>query len=224
MPDMLTSQGSDTIENGQLGQDLVPPEILYSQPGRNGRVFLRHGDPSTSSTGSTRYLPQFPKPPIVIPPLQLFDSAGRVFRLDLLAEYKINGSIKYWFDKNSMPENYLGGVDYIGEMLQDLPNDNSAALESVASALPVDDMAAAYQVPVQSQHPGLGVFPHNNRNAEYRNYGAREQMYSNTEFAATVPTPEILNTPDVVSGYGNSGKSALQLRLAHSNSALAADV
>lgn len=214
MPDMVTSQESNTLENGQLVQGLLPPLVLYSQPGRNGRVFMRHGDPSTSSTGSTSYLPQFPKPPIVSPPIQLFDDTGRVFRLDLLAEYRIGGSIKYWFDENPMPDNYLEGVDYIGEMLRDLPNDKSAAQESAASTLPVDDIAARDRLSVQSQHPGFGVFPPNNRNPANRNYGARWGIYFDTEFSATVPPPEVLNTADVVSGYGNSGKLALRLRSA----------
>lgn len=223
MPDTATSQRSDTVENSRLKQDLVPPLALYSEPERNGRIFLRHGDPSTSSTGSTRYLPQFPQPPVVCPPLQLFDSAGRVFRLDLLAEYRIGGSIKYWFDENPMPETFVEGVDYVGELLQDLPNDNPVALESVARTLPFDDMAAKYRVPSQSQNPEYSVFPPYDLNTEYRNDGVREQIYSDSKLTATVPPADVLNTADVVSGHGNSGKLALQLRSAHSNSASAAD-
>lgn len=223
MPDTVTSQRSDTVENSRLEQGLVPPLALYSAPERNGRIFLRHGDPSTSSTGSTSYLPQFPKPPVVSPPLQLFDSTGRVFRLDLLAEYRIGGSIKYWFDENPMPETYVEGFDYVGKLLQDLPNDNPVALESVARTLPFDDMATRYRVPAQSQHPEYSVFPPYNLNTEYRNDGVREQIYSDSELTATVPPADVLNTADVDSGHGNSGKLALRLRSAHSNSASAAD-
>lgn len=225
MPDTTTSPRSDALENAKLDEGPIYPSALYLQPGCNGRIFLRHGYPSTSRMGSTRYVPQFPQPPIVSPPLKLFDADGRLFRLDLLAEYRIGGCIKYWLDENPMPESYVEGFDYIGEMLRDMPNDSSAARESGASILPVDGMAARYLVPAQSQQPGFqeGVFTPNERNAEYGNYGARGQMNSDTELTATVPPAYVLNTADGVSGHGNSGKLSLRLRSAHSNGASAAD-
>lgn len=225
MPDTVTSPRSDALENDELGKGLVHPLALYSQPGCNGRIFLRQGYPSTSRTGSTRYIPQFPKPPIESPPIELFDGAGRVFRLDLLAEYRIGGSIKYWLDENPMPEPYVEGVDYLGELLRSVPDDSSAALESGASILPVGDMAVRHQVPAHSQHLGFqqGAFTPNERNAEYRNYGARRQIYPDIGLTAIVPPDYALNTADVVSGHGNPGKLSMRLRLAHSNGASAAN-
>lgn len=225
MPDTTTAPRSDALENGKPEKGPIHPLALYSQPGCNGRIFLRHGYPSTSRMGSTRYVPQFPQPPIVSPPLKLFDGAGRVFRLDLLAEYRIGGSIKYWFDEDPMPESYVEGVDYIGEMLRDMPNDSSAALESGASILPVDDMPPRYLVPAQSQQPGFqeDFFNPNERNTEYRSYEARGQMNSDIELTATVPPAYVLNTTDGVSGHENSGKLSLGLRSAHFNGASATD-
>lgn len=227
MPDTTMTPRGDALENGisQLGQGLVPPLALYSQQGCKGRIFLRHGYPSTSRMGSTRYVPQFPSPPIVSPPLQLFDDASRVFRLDLLVQYKIGGSIKYWLDENTTPEPYIEGFDYLGEILRNPPIDNSAALESGPSTIPVDGMAARNLVPSQSQHTGFqeSFFTPNEQNVEYRNYGARNQIYFDIGLTATVPTAYTLGTADAASGLGNSGKLSLRSHSTHSNGKSAAD-
>lgn len=129
MPDTIAIPSSDAPENGncqisQPGQGSIYPSALYSQPGCNGRIFLRDGDSSTTIIDSTRYSPQFPDPLIVIPPLKLFDRAGRMFCLDLEKPYVPGKGIWYWLNENPNPETYVEGVDYIGELLRHAYNEN----------------------------------------------------------------------------------------------------
>ena len=227
MPDTTTIPRGDALicEISQPGQGLLAPWELYSQPGCNGRIFLRQGYPSTSRIGSTRYVPQFPNPPIVSPPLQLFDSAGRVFRLDFLVQYRLGESIRYWLDENPKPEPYVDGVDYIGEILRSSPSDNLAVVESEPRTMPVDCMAVGYMVPAQNPYSGFqeDSFTPNEREVDYRNNGKRRQTYSDTGLIVRVPPAYVLKTAHVVSGRGNSGKLSLRSHSTHSNGTSAAD-
>ena len=185
-----------------------PPLELYTEPECKGMMFINHGHPNTTRMGSATYVPQFSIPPIVTPPLELFDAAGRVFRLDLLEISMPGESIRYWIDENPLPELYVEGVDYIGELLRHSPNNNSAALESFQSTIPVDDMTATYPVPAQSQHQGFqeGILNIDQRNFEDRNWGPQRQIYEDLGSVFTIPPVYGLNKGVAAPGLGNSGK------------------
>lgn len=127
MPDTNTTPSGDDFGNEicqiPRHEGFLPPVALYTERECKGRVFLRHGHPSTTRMDSGTYVP------IVYPPIKLFDGAGRVFRLDLLESYMPGESIRYWIDYSSQPDLYVQGADYIGELHRNPQNDSSAALE-----------------------------------------------------------------------------------------------
>lgn len=127
MPDTNDSPSGDNFGNEicqiPRHEGFVPPSALFTERECKGRVFLRHGHPSTTRMDSGTYVP------IIYPPIKLFDGAGRVFRLDLLEPYVAGESIRYCIDYSSQTDLDVKGVDYIEELHRNPQNDNSAAQE-----------------------------------------------------------------------------------------------
>lgn len=128
MPDTNKSpsgddSGNETCQISRNEGSILPP-ALYTERGRKGMVFLRHGHPTTTRMDSATYAP------VVYPPLKLFDGSGREFRLDLREPYKPGTSVRYWIDHNSRPDLYVKRFEYIRELHQNPQNDNLAAQEN----------------------------------------------------------------------------------------------
>ncbi|MCJ1346793.1 hypothetical protein MMC31_005011 [Peltigera leucophlebia] len=199
------------IHRGSKPEAFVPPMRLYTETGCKGRVFLEHGHPRTTRMGSATYIPQFARPFVVNPPLELFDADGRTFRLDLLENYTPGGSIRYWIDANYQPELYPG-IDYIGDLLHLLrtsPNDNSAALESLQNTPALGDKSNP--TPTQGHQQGFqqGFLNIHERNFEDGNWGAQGQSSGGIGMAPVGPSVYGLEAGNDASRVGNSGKLLL---------------
>lgn len=192
-------------------EEFDPPLVLYTKLGRVGRVFLRHCHPWATSMDSAMYIPQFPIPLLLSPPVELFDESGRVFRLDLLETYRPGWGIRYWVDDNYQPEMYVPGIDYLGDLVRSQSECDFVAPESLQPASAIGDMDAGYPVAAQGQQQAP---QRNSTHIDGRNSGGREKRRM-TGYLESVQAA-VLGTAISSSGVEHLGKLFLNSSSTHS--------